>query len=66
MRKFFLFVILTVALLTSCTNNSQEKSELMSQLDSLKMENQKKEKGVGVVSPRLSQTSGLRIAPSQG
>lgn len=46
MRKFFLFVILTVALLTSCTNNSQEKSELMSQLDSLKMENQKKEKDI--------------------
>lgn len=46
MRKFFLFVILTVALLTSCTNNSQEKSKLMSQLDSLKMENQKKEKDI--------------------
>ena len=46
MRKFFFFFILTVALLTSCTNNSQEKSELMSQLDSLKMENQRKEKDI--------------------
>lgn len=46
MRINYFYLIFTIWLFFSCTNNSREKSELMSQIDSLKIENQKKEKDI--------------------
>lgn len=46
MMKKSVFFILLLGMLFSCTGNTNEKSELLSRIDSLSIENQKKEKDI--------------------